>query len=96
MTIHEVAEQIHQLSGGHINRQFMNCRRIEGYIKAAFEDPAKLKTGDRIIMSITLPDGDWLFTVDRYTDSKGHKCYGYTIPETRKEEYKIKDLLIGI
>ena len=96
MTIHEVAEQVHQLSGGHINRQYMNCRRIEGYIRGAFKDPAKVKAGNRIIMSITLPDGDWLFTVDRYIDSKGHECYGYTIPETRREEYKIKDLLLGI
>ena len=47
-------------------------------------------------MSITLPDGDWLFTVDRYIDGKGHECYGYTIPETRREEYKIKDLLLGV
>ena len=82
MTIREITHQLHGLSvGGYFNGERFSEKRLGDYLSAM------LRTGDRLVMEISLPDGRWLFTISRY--NKAADGYGYAIPETREQEAKI-------
>ena len=86
MTIHQISRQLHSLSvGGYFNGERFSERRLEAYISNM------LRTGDRLVMEISLPDGRWLFSITRFSQlSDG---FGYVIPETREQEARLISLL---
>lgn len=94
MTIHELASQLHGLSvGGHFNGLKFSKRELESYISNMFRTGVSLKLGNRLVMEIALPDGRWLFTVNRF--SPATDGFDYTIPDTREEESRIQALLLA-
>ena len=91
MTIHELSNQLYNLSvAGYFNGEKFTKRQLENHIASAFR--GALKAGNRYVMEIALPDGRWLFTVNRFANTSDG--FDYTIPDTREEEAKIKALLI--
>ena len=90
MTIKYLASQLHDLSlGGYFNGQKVSKQWLESYISKAFQ--SQLKLGNRLVMEIALPDGRWLFTINRFSDSADG--FDYTIPETREQEARIRKML---
>ena len=86
MTIHNVASQLHSLSvGGYFNGEKFSVRRLENYIRAM------LRTDNRLVMEIALPDGRWMFSIYRYSDKADG--YDYTIPDNRLQESAIKAIV---
>ena len=86
MTITYIASQLHSLSvGGYFNGEKFSESRLADYIRNM------LRTGDRLVMEIALPDGRWLFTITRFAPSADG--FDYYIPDTREEESRIKALL---
>lgn len=86
MTIHNLASQLHSLSvGGYFNGEKFTATRLEDYIASM------LRTGDRLVMEIALPDGRWLFTITRFAQKPDG--FDYCIPDNREQEGKIKALL---
>lgn len=85
MTLKEVTKQLHKLSGGHINGEKFTRKELETAISAW------LKTGDSYIAEINLPDGNWLFLIERFPTDQNQ--YDYWIPETRKQEKHLYHLL---
>ena len=94
MTVREVASQLMGMAvDGHFNGQKFSERELRQYIEGMFESGV-LKLKDRLVMEITLPDGNWIFTVNHFNDE--WDGYDYTIPETREEENWIWDMLLGV
>ena len=94
MTILELSSQLHALSvGGHINGLKLSKRELESYISNMFRTGVSLKLGNRLVMEIALPDGRWLFTVNRFSDAADG--FDYTIPDTREQEGRLKALLLA-
>lgn len=89
MTIHEVATQMHKLSGGRLNGEQFSKRELEGYISRMFKGELALKNS--LVMQIALPDGEWLCTVDRFADAAD--SFDYYIPDTRGQEARIWERL---
>jgi hypothetical protein len=91
MTIHELSNQLYNLSvAGYFNGERFTRRQLQNHIAGAFRGP--LKAGNRYVIEIALPDGRWLFTVNRLANTGDG--VDYTIPDTREVEAKIKALLI--
>ena len=85
MTIHELVNQLHGLSvGGYFNGEKFSKSRLTDYIR-------KMLSGrhNRLIMEISLPDGRWFFTVNRF--SQANDGYDYYIPNNRENESVIKN-----
>lgn len=79
MTIPEISRQLHSLSvGGYFNGEKFSLNRLETYISSL------LRTGNRLVMEIALPDGWWFFTISRISSKPDG--FDYHIPETREEE----------
>ena len=88
MTIHDTAAQLHRLSvAGYINGERFTVKRLENQIEAWFRGTDKRQ----IVMEISLPDGRWFFTVNRFSEKPDG--FDYTIPDTREQEALIKGLL---
>ena len=86
MTISQLSRQLHSLSvGGYFNGERFSERRLETYISSL------LRTGHRLVMEISLPDGRWFFTITRF--SSNPDGFGYYIPESRDAEKAIIALL---
>ncbi len=92
MTIHEISNQLHNLSvAGYFNGEKFTKRELEHVIAQSFRPEVQLKAGNRLVMEIALRDGRWLFTVNKYADRPDG--YDYTIPDTREQEAYIRGLL---
>lgn len=86
MTISQISRQLHNLSvGGYFNGEKFSERRLENYISSL------LRTGHRLVMEISLPDGRWFFTITRF--STNPDGFDYYIPDTRDEEKAVIALL---
>ena len=91
MTIHEIATQLHRSSlGGHFNGEKFTKQELEHYIHNCFSK-GLLRLENRLVMEIRLRDGEWLFTVDRFSNSTDG--FDYYIPDTREQENHIWTLL---
>lgn len=85
MTIAEVSKQLYDLSvSGKFNGEVFSQSELTNYISNMFRVGSHLALGNRLVMNISLPDGDWYFSVDRYSDDVDG--FGYYIPETREQE----------
>lgn len=92
MTIKELASDLYRASvNGHFNGERFTKAELTDYIASMFRPGTRLKN-DRLTMTITLPDGEWYFTIwDPRKTSDGFLWY---IPETREQEqHIINDLL---
>lgn len=86
MTINEISNQLYNLSVGHyFNGEKFTKTELKHYISNM------LRTSDRVVMEITLMDGRWYFTVDRFANRKDG--YDYYIPDTREHELLVKEYL---
>lgn len=80
MTKTEIVNQLFDLSvAGYFNGEKFTKTRLNAYITNM------LKTGNRLIMNIALPDGRWYFYINKYCDNE----YDYVIPDTREQEERI-------
>ena len=88
MTLREVSTQLHNLSvNGVFNGQKFSITELEKFIYNMFRTP--LKGGNRLVMNITLPDGNWYFFITKFEKNQ----FDYTIPETRNQEKRVIALL---
>ena len=78
MTLHEVANQIHDLTAGTING--------EHFTKTEFNTTLRrwMGLGEQMIFELTLPDGRWLCKVYEIRDG-----YDYFLPDTREQEREL-------
>lgn len=91
MTIHEIAHQLYNLSiDGFINGEKFSRRELEDAIKRWMTNPEKLRIPNRYVIEISLRDGRWFATIDKVPGG-----YDYTIPDTREEEARLIEQLIG-
>ena len=89
MTLREVTNQIIELSPI-INREKFTKERLYKQCASMFRPEAgELKVKNSLIYTITLPDGVWYFKITQYAPGQ----FDYEIPETRKREQQIKDML---
>lgn len=86
MTIHELANAIINTAiDGKFNGEQITRRGLEHYLAKMFT--GDLKLGNRLVASINLPDGEWLFEVVHYNDLPDG--YDFIIPETREQEERL-------
>lgn len=78
MTIKEVSNQLFKLSKGKVDGQKFKKKDLESYLSL------KMGRRDAHLGRINLPDGEWLFLLDRFPNDKSQ--YGYYIPDTRERE----------
>ena len=84
MNIREITNQLYDLSvGGYFNGEKFTKTRLNSYITNMF------KTGNKLVMQIALPDGWWFFKINKFANNE----YDYTIPDTREQEQRIKDII---
>lgn len=81
MTIKEIAKQIHGLSNGLVNGEKFTKSELE----IAFQK--WMQTGNRYIGFVVLPDGKWLFSLDRFGQKSDE--YDYFIPDNRGQEQEL-------
>ena len=86
MTLREVTNQIIDLSNI-INGEKFTKERLYKQCSNLFRGDLKAKNA--LIFTITLPDGEWFFKITQYAPGQ----FDYEIPETRKREQQIKDML---
>jgi len=93
MTVKEIASQLMDISvDGVFNGQKFTVWELQWYIENMFRSELG---ADKLVMQITLPDGLWMFTVNRWGD--GEDCFDYVIPDTREEEDRVwSDLMKGV
>ena len=89
MTIKHLSEQLYALSvGGFFNGEKFTKAELLDYIKGVFRPELNAR---RWVMEIALPDGRWLFTINRYSDSADG--FDYFIPATREQEKALVESL---
>lgn len=93
MTIHEVATQLFQLSNGNINGEQFSPAELSRFLGQFFRKGMSLKLGDRVILQIALPDGEWYFQITHYNDKIDG--FDYYIPDTREQEQMLWDELMA-
>ena len=90
MTIREITTQLYDLAVGHtLNGKTWTKQELEHYIRTMFT--GSLKLDNAVAMEISLPDGKWLMTIDRFSDA--NDGFDYYIPDTREQEKRIWDAL---
>lgn len=86
MTKQDIINQLYDLSvAGYFNGEKFTKSCLDKYISNM------LKTSDRLIMNISLPDGRWYFQIRRFDDNE----YDYYIPDNREQEQKIINKLFA-
>jgi hypothetical protein len=86
MTKQDIINQLYDLSvAGYFNGEKFTKSRLDKYITNM------LKTGNNLIMNISLPDGRWYFQIRRFPDNE----YDYYIPDNREQEKKTIDKLFA-
>lgn len=89
MTLHEVTNQLYDLSvNGTFNGEHFSKDQLHKNVKHMFE-VGGLVGGNRLVFTITLPDGEWFFYICEY--AKGQ--FDYYIPDTREDEVRVKRIL---
>lgn len=83
MTLHDVATQIHSMTGGHVNGEKYSLAQLEKNIATWCRNAE-----GHYIGIVSLPDGDWLYEL-----TKGDYGYDYSIPDTREQENRLYDVL---
>lgn len=90
MTIREISTQLYDLAVGHmLNSKTWTRQGLEHYIRTMFT--GSLKLDNAVAMEISLPDGKWLMTVNRFSDAADG--YDYYIPDNRDQEKRIWHML---
>lgn len=84
MTLYGVCKNIISLSDL-INGERFTVRRLNAQLSAQFRGRTKIE--NKLVISIMLPDGEWLMTVNRF--STADDGFDYYIPETREQEDEI-------
>lgn len=93
MTLTQAADQLYNLSlGGYFNHEKFTADGWRQHVKALMRQPETLKIPNTLVQEIALGDGWWLFSIN-YIPSCGE--YGWTVPETREEEQRLKDRLLA-
>lgn len=83
MTLSQTCRTLLNLTADHkINGERFTVKRLSDQVSNLLRTPGKL--GNRLAMTIQLPDGEWLMTINRYADRSDG--WSYYIPETREQE----------
>ena len=94
MTLHEITKQLFSLStDNHFNGEHFTRHVFKRYIINMMRTSETLKIRNTIVMEISLADGSWLFTVNKFADTPDG--YDYFIPDTREQEARIWRQLTG-
>lgn len=90
MTLHEVAKQVYSLTNGRVNGENYTESELENVFKIWMKNPEHLKIKNRCAIVVSLPDGEWLATIDKTPFG-----YDYYIPDTRDQEQRISNALLS-
>ena len=85
MTLAEVTNQIISLS---VKRNINGEKRSSDWVKTYITKMVGDEDEKEVYMTILLPDGEWLFSVD-YCSGE----WGYYIPDTREQECRLFEIL---
>ena len=93
MTLTQAADQLYNLSvGGYFNREKFTADTWRKHVTSLMRQPEALKIPNTLVQEIALEDGHWLFTISYFPESQE---YGWCIPETREEEQRLMNQLVG-
>lgn len=88
MTIRDISSQLTSLSA---DNKFNGIKRsktsLENFIATMFKSP--LAGGNKLVMTISLPDGEWFFYIVQYAPGE----FDYYIPDTREQEKRVIAIL---
>ena len=92
MTLRQVADSLYEMTiAGYVNDTKYSrsgfCSALEEWMLF----PESLKIKNRLVLQLSLPDGRWMATVNKFSDSADG--YDYTIPADREEEAALLQLL---
>lgn len=91
MTLHDIATQVHQLTlGGFVNGEKYTRRELERTLGIWLDRAEHNAIPNTVVFELCLQDGRWLCTA-----SKVGNMYDYYIPDTREDERRIWDRLVG-
>ena len=91
MTLNNVCNQLVSMAmAGRINGEKFNDYTLANYLEHWFA-PDRVRPDNKWFMTISLPDGEWMFYVYRYNNTPDG--YDYYIPDTREQEAKLKAML---
>lgn len=85
MTLHEVAKQLVHLTGGQVNGSTFTVDTLTKHLRDLFTMP--WVEGNRILINLTLPDGNWYCMVSRWGSYR--VGWDYDIPDTREQETRM-------
>lgn len=89
MTIRNIVDQLHTIAvDGTFNGEHFSKSELNYYICNMFRPELNTRN---LIMEITLLDGNWFFSINRYSDNPDG--FDYTIPDNREQESRILALL---
>ena len=91
MTINTVSGMIHHLTGGHVNGEHYSPDQLQNYLQNLMRNPEHLKMQGSAAVLLTLPDGEWLCTVNKYADASDG--YDLFIPADREQEKRLWERL---
>jgi len=87
MTLREVVNQVYDLSvDGYFNRIKFTKQEFSLYVWRM------MRTTNKLIFEIALPDGWWYMSINRWNDNS--KQYDYYIPDTKEDSEKLYQELV--
>ena len=86
MTLKEMSRQLKHL--GKVNGELTTISEIEYWFNKMFQGK---RLDEVVFFTLDMSDGTWLCFADRWSFSSD--CYDYTIPDNRKDEKIIVDML---
>ena len=85
MTLKEVVGQVHGMAvDGTFNGQNFTKKELEFYLSNLF------RVSNKVFMTVVLPDGEWVFRVNKLSDG-----YDYVLPDNREQEKRLVRELLG-
>lgn len=83
MTLREVSTQLFNLTDGRVNGERYTETQLERAIRAWMRGSERHALKNRYVITITLADGTWPATIDKFRESADG--YDYWIPDTMAE-----------
>lgn len=83
MTLTEVSTQLYNLTKGHVNGERFTKSQLNKAIHMWMRFSEDFTIKNRRVITVTLPDGEWPATIDKFGDSSDG--FDYWIPDTMEE-----------
>ena len=83
MTLSDISVQLFTLTNGRINGEHFTKAQLDKVVRMWMRETESFTLKNRYVITVTLPDGNWPATIDKFADSADG--YDYWIPETKAQ-----------